>query len=82
MSPAHPAPTPTIVRTAPAPKIDETPLAVPAEALLDDKAIAALLDPAVAQIETGKTSDPQAGKEKVAEAADKAKSPLGEKRWV
>ncbi|GAA5987444.1 hypothetical protein JCM10908_001955 [Rhodotorula pacifica] len=82
VSPLNPAPTPTIVRTAPEPKIDETKLAVPAEALLDEKAIAALLDPAVAQVQTGKTSDPQAGKEKLAEAAGEAKSPLGEKRWV
>ncbi|GAA5871207.1 hypothetical protein JCM3774_006823 [Rhodotorula dairenensis] len=82
VSPLIPAPTPTIVRTAPTPKIDETKLAVPAEALLDEKAISALLDPAAAQVATGKTSDPQAGKEKLAEATDKAKSPLGEKRWV
>lgn len=97
VSPLNPAPTPTIVRTAPEPKIDETKLAVPAEAvLLDDKAIAALLvDPAAAQVQTGTTSDPEAGKqkikeatqigkEKVAEATEevKEKAILGDKRWV
>ena len=97
ISALNPAPTPTIVRTAPEPKIDETPLAVPAEAvLLDDKAIAALLvDPAAAQVQTGTTSDPEAGKqkikeatqvgkEKVAEATEqvKEKATLGDKRWV
>lgn len=98
ISPLNPAPTPTIVRTAPEPKIDETPLAVPAEAvLLDDKAIAALLvDPAAAQVQTGTTSDPEAGKqkikeatqvgkEKVAEATEQVKNEkatLGDKRWV
>lgn len=96
VSPLNPAPTPTIVRTAPEPKIDETKLAVPAEAvLLDDKAIAALLDPAAAQVQTGTTSDPEAGKEKIKEATQigrekvaetteqvKEKATLGDKRWV
>lgn len=81
-SPSDAGAVPTVVRTAPEPRIDEKPLAVPAEALLDEKAIAALLDPAAAQIATGKTSDPEAGREKVAEATEKASPAGGEKRWV
>ncbi|BGP33236.1 Dihydroorotate dehydrogenase (quinone), mitochondrial [Rhodotorula toruloides] len=70
-----PAPTPTIVRTAPTPKIDESPLAVPPQALLDEQAIAALLAPAEAQVEAGVKSEPSVA-EKVEE---KVKD---EKRWV
>ncbi|CDR39799.1 hypothetical protein NBRC10512_000483 [Rhodotorula toruloides] len=74
-APSTPAPTPTIVRTAPTPKIDESLLAVPAQALLDEKAIAALLAPAEAQVEAGVKSEPSVT-EKVEE---KVKD---EKRWV
>ncbi|BGP01128.1 Dihydroorotate dehydrogenase (quinone), mitochondrial [Rhodotorula toruloides] len=70
-----PAPTPTIVRTAPAPKIDESPLAVPSQALLDEKAIAALLAPAEAQVEAGVKSEPSVAEK----AEEKVKD---EKRWV
>ncbi|GEM08879.1 dihydroorotate oxidase [Rhodotorula toruloides] len=70
-----PASAPTIVRTAPETKIDESSLAVPSQALLDEKAIAALLAPAEAQVATGVKSEP-VEKEKVNEEMKQ------EKRWV
>ncbi|GAA5868030.1 hypothetical protein JCM1840_003657 [Sporobolomyces johnsonii] len=67
--PAAPSPVP-----GPSPeKIDESPLAVPAQALLDENAIAALLDPAKAQVEAGIAPS---AKESVKEKAKE------EKRWV
>ncbi|GAA5961079.1 hypothetical protein JCM21900_006698 [Sporobolomyces salmonicolor] len=54
-------------------KIDESPVAVPAQALLDENALAALLDPAKAQVEAGiAPSEKESVKEK----------PKEEKRWV
>ena len=63
--------------------IDHSPLAIPANALLDDKAITALLDPAKSQVKQGLNSTPapvdvkEKTKEKVADAVK------GDgKRWV
>lgn len=69
------------------PKIDESPLAVPAQALLDDKAIAALLDPAKAQVEAGlKTSEAKLDKgaqEVKEDVKDNVQDTVqGAKRWV
>ncbi|GJN90128.1 hypothetical protein Rhopal_003127-T1 [Rhodotorula paludigena] len=84
VSPSSPAPTasspnpaPPIAKTAPASKIDDLPLAAPAQAILDDKAISALLDPAKAQVETGVVPTPE-GKKDVGEEPKKQ----DDKRWV
>ncbi|BGP41268.1 Dihydroorotate dehydrogenase (quinone), mitochondrial [Rhodotorula kratochvilovae] len=72
------APEPRIVATAPAPKIDDSPLAVPAQAILDDKALAELLSPAAAQVAAGVAPSP------AKEAKDEVPEPkkADEKRWV
>ncbi|GAA6055874.1 hypothetical protein JCM3770_001536 [Rhodotorula araucariae] len=75
-----PAPTPRIVATAPTPKIDDLPIAVPAQAILDDKAISALLDPAAAQVDAGVASVPAPAKEAKDEFPEPKKA--DEKRWV
>lgn len=54
--------TPRIVSTAPARKIDELPLAIPAQAVLDEKAIREMLDPAAAQVAAGSAAVDEAGK--------------------
>lgn len=64
-------------------KIDTSPLAVPAQALLDEKSVFAMLDPAKAQVEAGIAAP--VGKEVKAVEAKKeeAKLSLTEgKRWV
>jgi len=86
-SSSAPAPTPRIVATAPTPKIDELPLAVPAQAVLDDKAIKHLLDPAAAQVAAGAaTAEANAKKEGTAsggERRDEFPEPkANSKRWV
>ncbi|BGP17539.1 hypothetical protein JCM10213_004081 [Rhodosporidiobolus nylandii] len=76
-APAPPR-TPAIVATAPAPKLEETPVGKPAQALLSESAIAELLDPAAAQVKAGIAAPPPTP-EKVEEAKEKKQQ---EKRWV
>ncbi|GAA5907522.1 hypothetical protein JCM8208_001403 [Rhodotorula glutinis] len=83
-----PAPAPRIVATAPTPKIDELPLAIPAQAVLDDKAIKHLLDPAVAQVAAG-AATAEANAKKEGEAPGGARrddfpepKKTDSKRWV
>ncbi|GAA5889629.1 hypothetical protein JCM6882_007087 [Rhodosporidiobolus microsporus] len=75
LAPSPPS-APPIVRTAPAPKLEETPVAQPAPALLNAGAIAEMLDPAAAQVKAG--IEPIT-KEKVEE---KKQEKVDEKRWV
>ncbi|KPV74412.1 uncharacterized protein RHOBADRAFT_37426 [Rhodotorula graminis WP1] len=85
-----PAPPPRIVATAPTPKIDELPLAIPAQAVLDDKAIKHLLDPAAAQVAAAGATTAEANTKKEGEAVgggarkDEFPEPKKEdaKRWV
>ncbi|GAA6010106.1 hypothetical protein JCM10207_007561 [Rhodosporidiobolus poonsookiae] len=80
-APAAPSP-PPIVATAPAPKIEEQPAAAPAPALLGNDAIAALLDPAKAQVEQGIAAPPPSSAEAKKVKEEKEQKKVEEKRWV